>query len=290
MEQGPLIEVGLPVSLFLIMVGMGMTLTPKDFHEVIVAPRATLFGLLAQIVLLPAVAFGLVLILPLTPALAVGLIVIAACPGGTTSNLFAYLGRGDVALSIILTVLASLITIITLPLFVSWALKAFSDHALEIELPVMRTVTALLVIVLVPVLIGMTIRKFAPVLAQRSEKLVGLFGLLVLIVVLVAILHQLGERMFELLKQGGFAAIVLNIAGLVLGMLGGRMVGLSRQQAFTVAIELGVKNGTLGLLVTLTLLNSSEMSVPAAVYGLLMFVFGFIMIGYARLTGIGGKA
>ena len=102
MEQGVLIEIGLPVSLFLIMIGMGMTLTPKDFHEVIVAPRATLFGLLAQVLLLPLVAFGLAMVLPLTPALAVGLIVIAACPGGSTSNLFAYLGRGDVALSIVL--------------------------------------------------------------------------------------------------------------------------------------------------------------------------------------------
>lgn len=287
MEQGVLIEIGLPVSLFLIMIGMGMTLTPKDFHEVIVAPRATLFGLLAQVLLLPLVAFGLAMVLPLTPALAVGLIVIAACPGGSTSNLFAYLGRGDVALSIVLTVLASLITIVTLPMFASWGLKVFSDHVLEIQLPVTRTVVALVAIVLVPVLIGMTVRKFAPRVAQRGEKLVGLFGLVVLVVVVAAIMMQLGERMLELLRQGGLAAIVLNIVGLLIGLAGGRLIGLPRQQAFTVAIELGIKNGTLGLLVTLTLLDSSEMSVPAAVYGVLMFVFGFIMVGYARMTGIG---
>lgn len=287
MEQGVLIEIGLPVSLFLIMIGMGMTLTPKDFHEVIVAPRATLFGLLAQVLLLPLVAFGLAMMLPLTPALAVGLIVIAACPGGTTSNLFAYLGRGDVALSIVLTVLASLITIVTLPMFVSWGLRAFSDHELEIQLPVVRTVVALVAIVLVPVLIGMTVRKFAPRVAQGGEKLVGLFGLVVLVVVVAAIMMQLGERMLELLRQGGLAAIVLNVVGLLIGLVGGRLIGLPRQQAFTVAIELGIKNGTLGLLVTLTLLDSSEMSVPAAVYGVLMFVFGFIMVGYARMTGIG---
>src|SRR5690606_28072981 len=134
MEQGVLTEIGLPAALFVIMVGMGMTLTPRDFHEVLVAPRATLFGLLAQVLALPVISFGLAWLLSLPPALAVGLVVIAACPGGTTSNLFAYLGRGDVALSIILTVLASLITIITLPWCVVLSMLQWPAHAMLVEL------------------------------------------------------------------------------------------------------------------------------------------------------------
>ncbi|EKF75413.1 bile acid:sodium symporter [Alcanivorax hongdengensis A-11-3] len=288
MDQGSLIEYGLPLALFVIMAGMGLTLTPGDFREVLVAPRATTFGLLAQVLLLPLVGVGLALALHLSPALSVGLIVIAACPGGTTSNLFAYLGRGDVALSIVLTVLASLITVFTLPAFTRWALGHFRDHARSIDLPVTHTVVTLLVVILLPVLLGMAVRHWKPALAARGEKLVGIFGLLVLAVVVTWLLINLGEqKALTLLRQAGVAAVLLNLAGLVLGMLGGRLVGLDRRQAFTVAVELGIKNGALGLMVTLTLLHSEAMSVPSAVYGVLMFAFGFLMLGYARLTGIG---
>lgn len=156
-----------------------------------------------------------------------------------------------------------------------------------VELPVMKTVIALFAIVLVPVAIGMVIKRYADNFARRSEAVVSVFGFVVLVVVVAAILASLGERTLELLKAGGFAAALLNIVGLLLGMIGGRLIGLSHRQAFTVAIELGIKNGTLGLLVTLTLLQSSEMSVPAAVYGVMMFFFGMVMIGWARYMGIG---
>lgn len=287
MDQTALVSVGLPAALFLIMVGMGLTLTPKDFREVLVAPRATVYGLVAQIILLPLVGVGLAVSLELSPALAVGLVIIAACPGGTTSNLFAFLGRGDVALSIVLTVAASLITIVTLPMFTSWALGHFQDSSQVLELPVLRTILTLLVIILIPVAIGMTIRHFRQSWAEKGEKLVSVFGLLVLVAVIALLLIDLGAETLVLLRQGGVAVVLLNIIRLVLGMAGGRLMGLPRDQAFTVAIELGIKNGTLGLMVTLTLLHSDAMSVPAAVYGGLMFLFGFLMLGYSRLTGIG---
>ncbi len=287
MDQASLVEIGLPAALFLIMVGMGLTLTPKDFREVLIAPRATVYGLVAQIVLLPLVGVGLAMTLDLSPALAVGLVIIAACPGGTTSNLFAFLGRGDVALSIVLTVAASLVTVVTLPMFTSWALGHCRDSDLVLELPVLRTILTLVVIILVPVSIGMTIRHFRQDWAVKGEKLVSVFGLLVLVAVIVMLLVDLGGEALVLLRQGGAAVILLNLIGLGLGLFGGRLIGLSRPQAFTVAIELGIKNGTLGLMVTLTLLQSDAMSVPAAVYGVMMFLFGFLMIGYARLTGIG---
>ena len=287
MDQTALVSVGLPAALFLIMVGMGLTLTPKDFREVLVAPRATVYGLVAQIILLPLVGVGLAVSLELSPALAVGLVIIAACPGGTTSNLFAFLGRGDVALSIVLTVAASLITIVTLPMFTSWALGHFQDSSQVLELPVLRTILTLLVIILIPVAIGMIIRHFRQSWAEKGEKLVSVFGLLVLVAVIALLLIDLGAETLVLLRQGGVAVVLLNIIGLVLGMAGGRLMGLPRDQAFTVAIELGIKNGTLGLMVTLTLLHSDAMSVPAAVYGGLMFLFGFLMLGYSRLTGIG---
>lgn len=287
MSSGALVEVWLPLSLFLIMVGVGMTLTPKDFREVLVAPKATAFGLLCQILLLPVVAVGVAQLLSLSPALTVGLVVIAACPGGTTSNLFVYLGKGDVALSIVLTVLASLITIITLPAFTGWALAEFQGAEREIELPVLRTILTLFVIVLLPVSVGMAIRYFRQHWAEKGEKVVGLLGLLVLVAVIVLVVSDLGEEAFVLFQQAGLAAILLNVVGLFLGLVVGRMLGLPLEQAFTVAIELGIKNGTLGLMVTLTLLKSDAISVPSAVYGVLMFAFGFAMIALAKRMGLG---
>lgn len=287
MLSGPLIDIGLPIALFLIMTGMGLTLTPRDFREVLVAPRGTAWGLVAQILLLPALAFLLAWLLQLEPALAVGLVVIAACPGGTTSNIFTYLGGGDVALSVILTVLASLICILTLPLFTGLALDFYGREGLDVEMPVGRMVTALLVIVVIPLLIGMSIRHFAPALAARGERVVGVFGLVVLVALVVLIMIQLGDRVFELARRGGIAALALNLVGLALGWLGGLLFRLSAREAFAVAIELGIKNGTVGLMVTLTLLHSSEMSVPSAVYGVMMFVTGFLMLELARRKGLG---
>ncbi|MGB1907164.1 MAG: bile acid:sodium symporter family protein [Spongiibacter sp.] len=287
MGASTLTDIGPPLSLFLIMVGMGMTLTPKDFREVLVAPRGTLFGLFAQIILLPAVAWGVAIALDLNPALAVGLVIIAACPGGTTSNLFVFLGKGDVALSILLTVLASLITIVTLPAYTGMALQYFNDSDQVLALPVMRTILTLFVIVLLPVMIGMLIRRYQPGLAARCERVLGLLGMVVLLAVIALVLVELGSEAVELFKSAGLAVIALNIVGLLLGHVGARVIGLPPEQAFAVAIELGIKNGTLGLMVTLTLLQSEAMSVPSAVYGVLMFVFGFIMIGIARASGLG---
>lgn len=287
MSSNGLIEIGLPAALFLIMIGMGLTLTPRNFREVAAAPRATLFGSLAQVVLLPLTAFAIAGLLSLPPALAVGLVLIAACPGGTTSNLFAFLGRGDVALSIVLTVIASLLTIVSLPLFVNWAMQVYFGEGIALRLPLVNTVLTLFVIVLVPLLIGMAIRHYHPQLAARGERAVALFGFLVLFVVIAAIVIELGEEALALITAAGGAAVLLNLAGIFLGLVCGRLIGLTPPQAFTIAVELGIKNGTLGLLIALTLLDSPEISVPAAAYSLLMFGFGFLLLGYSRAVRMG---
>ena len=287
MEQGILTEVGLPVALFVIMIGMGLTLVPRDFREVVEAPRASLYGLLAQVLLLPLCAFAIAGLLGLSPALAVGLVIIAACPGGTTSNLFVFIGRGDLALSIVLTVLASLVTVITLPLFANQALAFYKDTTEVIELPFLRTVLTMVAIVVVPTAIGMTIRRYAPAMARRAERPVALFGLVVLVGVILLLVIQVGDQAMDLARDAGPAAVLLNVLGLVLGLGVGRLVGLTRREAFSVGIELAIKNGTLGLMVTLTLLESSEMSAPAAVYSMLMFLFGFLMLAWSRGTRIG---
>ncbi len=280
--EGPLIEIGLPVALFIIMVGMGLTLTAADFKKLVGYPRGMLLGTIAQTLLLPLIAFGLIWLLELPAGIAVGLVVIAACPGGTTSNVFAFLARGNVALSIVLTVAASLVTIITLPLFVNLALDLYMGEGQEVSLPVLRTIATLVVIILIPVSLGMLIRAKAPALVARAESAVSVFGMLVLAAVIAALIVQTRDQIGTLLQEAGPAAIALNIAGIALGLLGGHLAGLSRNEALTVAVELGIKNSTLGLLITLTILDSAVMAMPSTVYSLFMFAFGLLLVAYGR--------
>lgn len=282
MESGPLISIGLPISLFIIMVGIGMTLTARDFHQVTVKPTGLVLGTIAQILLMPLAAFALAWALQLPPAMAVGLVIIAACPGGTTSNLFTLLAKGNVALSIVLTVSASLITIMSLPLFANFALKLYFGTQQEITLPLGKTVLMLSVIVLLPVITGMGIKALWPALAARAEGVVSIFGGLVLAGLIVSIVYGMRDRFVDLLIQAGPATLALNILGIAIGLLCTRAAGLGTRERLAVATELGIKNGTLGLMVTLTLLHSSNMSVPSAIYGVIMFPLGFLLAAYGR--------
>jgi len=281
-ESSPLISAGLPIALFIIMIGIGMTLTIRDFRQVAVYPKGMIVGTIAQILVMPLIAFMLATLLAVPPAIAVGLVIIAACPGGTTSNLFVLLSRGNIALSIVLTVSASLITILTLPLFTNIALQYYMGTEEDIVLPVWKTVGMLIGIVLFPVAIGMVVRTRKPEVARKAESIVSIFGGIVLAVLIVALVYGVRDQIWELLKQAGPATILLNLAGIGLGLAAGRMAGLTQRESLAVAVELGVKNGTIALMVTLTLLESSAMSIPAAVYGVLMFPIGFVLAMYGR--------
>ncbi|QDH71418.1 bile acid:sodium symporter family protein [Marilutibacter alkalisoli] len=282
MENSPLIELGLPLALAVIMIGMGLSLRPADFRQVAVRPLGLAWGTFLQLVLLPACAFALAHLLKLPPLIAVGLVILAACPGGTTSNLITYLARGDLALSIALTVVASSITIVSLPFLANIALAMFAGADEAVELPMARTVLMLAAITVVPVCIGMLVKARWPGVAAAAERAVGLFGALVLATLIVLIAWQLWDRLPSLLARAGPACVALNLIGIAAGLLATRVPGLPREQALTIAIELGIKNGTLGLLVAMTLLDSPEMAVPSAIYGLLMYGFGIAIIFFGR--------
>lgn len=282
MEQSPMIAIGLPIALFIIMIGMGLTLTPADFQREARAPRGMILGTVLQLVGMPLIGFLLIYLLGLTPAIAIGLIIIAACPGGTTSNLVAFMARGNVALSIMLTVIASLATILTLPVSVNLALDLLTDNAVAVRLPVGQTVLMLSVLILIPVAIGMAVRGHNPALAAKADRWVGLFGAVVLLLLIIGISIANRDRLGGLLIESGPACVLLNIGGIILGLAGARVAGLNRRDGLTIATELGIKNGTLGMLVAMTLLSNTEMAVPSAVYGILMYLFGFGLIYYGR--------
>ncbi len=282
MEQTPLIAVGLPIALFIIMIGMGLTLTPAEFQHEAKRPRSLILGSIVQLIGMPLLGFGLVYLLDIPSALAVGLIIIAACPGGTTSNLVAFMARGNVALSIMLTVICSLATIITLPIAVNIALDLYVDEATSVHLPVVRTVLMLMVLILIPVTIGMLFRRWKPVLAIKADKLVGAFGAVVLLALIISICISNADQLGTLLANSGPACLALNVGGIILGMLSGRIFRISDRDAITISVELGIKNGTLGMLIAMTILSNTEMAVPSAVYGILMYLVGFAVIAWAR--------
>ena len=283
MEQNPMVEIGLPVALFVIMVGIGLTLSTGDFRREARTPRGTVVGTLAQLLVMPAFGFAIAALLQLPPALAVGLVIVAACPGGTSSNLITFLARANVALSIVLTMLASVITIVTLPLYTRLALRwQPGDADVAVSVPLGRTIALLVGIVLVPVVIGMTVRKRAPQRAAALERSVSAFGAVILVALIVGIALSLREQFLDLLTSAGPAALLLNLAGLTAGWFLARGAGLRPLDRLTVAIELGIKNSTLGILIAVTVIGSEEMAVPAAVYGLLMYVSAAVLVVLGR--------
>jgi bile acid:Na+ symporter, BASS family len=283
MDQNPLIEIGLPIALFIIMVGIGLTLTVADFRREARAPRGMLVGGVIQLLAMPALGFAIAALLDLPPAIAVGLVICAACPGGTTSNLIAFLARANVALSIALTVIASILPIITLPLFANLAI-AWQPTALDADVvvPLARTIVLLVGIILVPVAIGMTVRRRAPERAERLEGVVSAFGGVVLVLLIVGIAISVRDEFLDLLAAAGPAVILLNLGGLAVGYAAAALAKLPAGDRLTCAVELGIKNTTLGLLIALTVIGSEEVAIPAAVYGLLMYVSGAAVVAYGR--------
>jgi bile acid:Na+ symporter, BASS family len=284
-EQSPLVEIGLPIALFIIMVGIGLTLTRADFRREAEHPRAIIVGSVVQIIGMPLLAFGIALLLNLDPLIALGLVILAACPGGTTSNLVTLLARANVALSIVMTVVASIITIVTLPLAANLMLALQPIDVDEpIRVPLERSIGLLVVIILVPIGIGMVLRARRPEVAARAERGVSAFGALVLVLLIVAIAYDLREDLVDFLIQAGPAALLLNVGGMAVGLALGVKV-LSGRDARTCAVELGIKNGTLGILVGVTVIGGTvgfEVAVPAAVYSLVMYVTAPALIVFGR--------
>lgn len=289
MGQSVFIDIGLPVSLFIIMIGMGLGLTVSDFVKEAHHPRAAIAGSVGQLLILPALGFLLAWGFGLSPALAVGLVILAACPGGATSNVITYLAKGNVALSIVVTAVASIATIMTLPLLVNQALSWQLGRSANVAMPVVDTIAMLVIIVLLPTGIGMLIRAKAPNLALRSEKMFNGFGAVVLLSLIVIISYGLRDQLVGLLIQAGPACLLLNTLGIGAGIGIARLAGVAKEDQLAIAVELGIKNSTIGILVATTILHSQEMAIPSMVYGLTMYLFGAGLVAYGRST-IGVKS
>lgn len=272
MEQNIVTQLVLPLALFVVMLGMGLSLVPDDFRRVLEKPRAVAVGVLGQLLLLPAVALGVVHLLDLPPLFAVGLMVLSFAPGGTTSNAITYLVRGDLALSITLTAISSLVTPFTIPLGTAWTVSRYLGESATISLPLGSTIAILVAITLVPVSIGMALRSKKPGLAARAERPVRIFSLVTLFLIIGGLVAKERANLPEWLAQTGAATLMLNLATMAMGFAISKLARLGRAQSLTITIEVGIQNGTTALLVTGTLLGSATMSIPPAIYSLVMYV------------------
>ncbi|MEM6272760.1 MAG: bile acid:sodium symporter family protein [Bacteroidota bacterium] len=280
MESSILTQIFLPLALFIIMLGMGLSLVLNDFRRVVQHPKATLLGLSNQLLLLPLVGFLLAQAFALPGELAVGLMLLAACPGGVTSNLISHLANGDTALSITLTAISSLITIITIPIVVNYSMLHFLAQDEQIAVDVVQMILQIAVITVIPVAIGMYIRSRNEKFARKMERPVKIVSAVFLALIIVAAVIKDRDNLLTSLQLAGPAALALNVTTMGLGYLSARLLRLSTPQSVTVSIESGIQNGTLAIGIALGILENGTISIPPAIYSLLMFATGGAMIAF----------
>lgn len=287
MESTILTAVFLPLALGIIMLGMGLSLTTQDFKRIFIYPKAVTIGLINQIILLPIIAFGLIKLFGLQAELAVGIMILAACPGGATSNLISHLAKGDTALSITLTAFSSLITVVSIPFVVNFSIVHFMPGGEEQQLNVLKTVLSVLAITIVPVVIGMFIHARSPKFSARMEKPVKIMSAILLVLIIAAAILKEKDNILSFFEQAGPVALSLNVIMLALGFFGSRLLQLSGKQSATISIETGIQNGTLGIAIAATIIGNSQMTIPPAIYSLIMFVTAgvVIFIGHKKVEG-----
>jgi len=277
-QQTATTELFLPLALGIIMLGLGLSLTLNDFRRVVRYPKAVTVALVCQMVLLPAVCFFLIKFSGLSAALAVGLMLLAASPGGATANLYSHLSKGDVALNISLTAINSVLTLFTLPLIVNFSLDYFMDSGQYIPMQ-FKKVVEVFAIVLIPVTIGMIIKSKWEGFAVKMDKPVKIASALILIIIIVSVTIREKQVLMDYAGELGIPVLLFNLLSMAIGYFVPRLVKVEKKQAIAIGMEIGIHNGTLAIYIALSVLGNSMMSVPPAIYSLLMFftaaVFGF---------------
>ncbi len=265
-------------SLIIIMLGMGLSLVMDDFKRIFVYPKAILIGLTNQLILLPLIGFIIALIFPLKPEIAIGIMILAACPGGPTSNLIAHLAKGDLALSVSLTAISSFITILTVPFIVNFALIQFLEQGQIIKLDVISTIAQIFVIIVIPVGLGMIIRKYKENFALKMAKPVRKASGIVVALVIIGVVIKEKENVIPYFQQAGVVALILNIATMLVGFYTAKIFKILDRRAVSISIESGIQNGTLAITIAVVLLGNSEFAITPAIYSLIMFFTGGVAI------------
>jgi BASS family bile acid:Na+ symporter len=286
LETNVLRDVLLPLALGIIMFGMGLTLTLADFRRVVASPKAALVGLGLQMLLLPALGYAVAVGFGLQPIWAVGLMLLAICPGGATSNFITHLVRGDVALSISLTAVNSLLILATVPALLSFFIAHFMGQEQAIVLKPAELLVALVAITLVPVSLGMLLKAKAPALTQKLLKPLNILSIVFFFAIVAGAVASQRSLIFDNLSALALPALALNLSGMFVAYWVARLLGLGLAQQRAVCVEVGIQNGTLAITIAITLLNNTPLAVPAAIYSLLMFATA---LGFGVFTRIAAR-
>jgi BASS family bile acid:Na+ symporter len=272
-------KVFLPLSLAIIMLGMGMTLIISDFTRILKKPKDILIGLTNQLIFLPIIGFSLAIAFNLSPVMAVGLIILATCPGGPTSNLITQVCRGNIALSVTLTAITSILSVLTIPFILSYALAYFgTDTNVTIKLPILDTILQIMVITIIPISIGMLIRRFKIKFAKRLEKSMRIASTVIFALVFLAVLAANFSIIGKAMREVGLVTLLLNIITMGFGYLTARLFKLNLKSAISITVESGIQNGTLAFVIATSILNNVEMGIPTGAYAIWMFITGGILM------------
>ena len=267
-----------PIALALIMLTLGLGLTTSDFTRVITRPKDFLVGLICQVILLPIIAFVLIKILNVQPALALGVMIIAAAPGGVTSNILTKFANGDVALSVSLTAIISLLSILTVPFTVIKSADLLDINYLSKEISMSGISIKMFLVVTLPVVIGMLIRKFAQNFIIKSTALIEKISLTLFIIVFISIWLEEWDNIIMYISRAGVITLILNVTMMVLGFYVAKIFASGIEQRKCISLECGLQNGTLAVFVSTQITDDIIYLIPTASYALIMFVTSIIFV------------
>lgn len=275
----------LAASLIIIMLGMGLSLVVDDFKRILVYPKAVFVGLTNQLIIVPLIGFAIAVMFPLRPEIAIGIMILAASPGGATSNLISHLAKADIALSVSLTAISSFITILTIPFIVNFALVYFLEAGQVIKLDVIETITQIFIIIIIPISLGMLIRKYKEAFALKMAQPVRKASGFIIMLIIIGIVIKEKANVIPYFQEAGIVALLLNVSTMMVGYFSARLFRIKDKSALSIAIESGIQNGTLAITIAVVLLGNTEMAITPAIYSLLMFFTGGIAvyIGTKRL-------
>ena len=271
-----------PIALALIMLGLGLGLTVKDFKRVLTTPKDFLVGIICQLILLPIIAYLIILVLRLPTEIALGLMIIASAPGGVTSNVLTKFANGDVALSISLTAVGSLISIISVPFIIFTSADLLNVTEISKEITMTGIAIKMALVVTVPVIFGMIIRSFADNFISSNLKMINKITGLLFIIVFIAVWVEERENIFSYLAQAGTAVLALNIIMMILAFYIAKFFASGIPQKKCISLECGLQNGTLAVFVATQIFDNVAYVVPTAAYALIMYITGFIFIYLLR--------
>ena len=279
--MGIITDIFLPLALAFIMFALGLGLTGADFLRVLKQPKDFLVGAISQIILLPIIAFILIKIWPISPELAIGVMIIAAAPGGVTSNILTSFAKGDVALSVSLTAIISLLSVITVPFIIITSLNLLDLNNVSQNISLTNMALSMFLIVTLPVILGMTVKKILSNFVLSFEPITKKISIFLFVFVLIGAILAERNNVIAYFAQAGLITLVLNVVMMIVAFYVAQLLGSGMAQKKCIAIECGLQNGTLAIFVATTLFGGGVYLIPAATYSLIMFatslIFVFIM-------------